>query len=52
MMDQATLDRFFRARRIAVLAVPRDGKPPLATPIWYDYDGTVSASRATIRPSA
>jgi hypothetical protein len=41
MMDAATLDRFFRDRRIAVLAIPRDGKPPLTTPIWYDYDGSV-----------
>jgi nitroimidazol reductase NimA-like FMN-containing flavoprotein (pyridoxamine 5'-phosphate oxidase superfamily) len=41
MMNQATLDRFFRARRVAVLAIPRDAKPPLTSPIWYDYDGTV-----------
>jgi PPOX class probable F420-dependent enzyme len=41
MMDQATLDRFFRDRRVAVLAIPRDdGKPPLTTPIWYDWDGS------------
>jgi len=24
MMDPVTLDRFFRARRVAVLAIPRD----------------------------
>jgi hypothetical protein len=36
----ATLDRFFRDRRVAVLAIPRDaGRPPLTTPIWYDWDG-------------
>jgi hypothetical protein len=41
MMDPATLDRFFRARRVAVLAIPRDdGRPPLTTPIWYDWDGS------------
>ena len=41
-MDEATLDRFFRDRRVAVLAIPRDdGRPPLTTPIWYDWDGTV-----------
>src|SRR5882672_9339215 len=41
MMTAATLDRFFRARRVAVLAIPRDdGRPPLTTPIWYDWDGT------------
>lgn len=42
MMDQATLDRFFRDRRVAVLAIPREaGRPPLTTPIWYDWDGDV-----------
>src|SRR5262245_65648623 len=41
MMDQATLDRFFRDRRVAVLSIPRDdGRPPLTTPVWYDWDGT------------
>jgi len=36
----ATLDRFFHDRRVAVLAIPRDaGRPPLTTPIWYDWDG-------------
>lgn len=39
-MDDHTLDRFLRDRRVAVLAVPRGERPPLATPIWYDYDGT------------
>jgi PPOX class probable F420-dependent enzyme len=40
MMDDATLDRFFRDRRVAVLAIPRDdGRPPLASPVWYDWDG-------------
>ena len=38
-MDARTLDRFLRARRVAVLAIPRDTRPPLVTPIWYDYDG-------------
>ena len=38
-MDQARLDRFLRDRRVGVLAVPRDGKAPLATPVWYDWDG-------------
>jgi nitroimidazol reductase NimA-like FMN-containing flavoprotein (pyridoxamine 5'-phosphate oxidase superfamily) len=42
MMDPATLDRFFRDRRVAVLAIPRDDRrPPLTSPIWYDWDGTV-----------
>ena len=39
-MTEAWLERFFRARRVAVLAIPRAGKSPLATPVWYDYDGT------------
>ncbi|MBI3769570.1 MAG: hypothetical protein HY271_13925 [Deltaproteobacteria bacterium] len=38
-MEPAILDRFLRGRRVAVLAVPRGERPPLATPIWYDYDG-------------
>jgi hypothetical protein len=41
MMDAPTLDQFLRERRVGVLAIPRDGKAPLATPIWYDYDGSV-----------
>jgi nitroimidazol reductase NimA-like FMN-containing flavoprotein (pyridoxamine 5'-phosphate oxidase superfamily) len=39
MIPSADLPRFLRARRVAVLAIPRDGRAPLATPIWYDYDG-------------
>jgi len=39
MIPTAKLPRFLKARRVAVLAIPRDGRPPLATPIWYDYDG-------------
>ena len=40
MMDEPTLDRFFRDRRVAVLSIPRDGgRPPLTHPIWYDWDG-------------
>jgi nitroimidazol reductase NimA-like FMN-containing flavoprotein (pyridoxamine 5'-phosphate oxidase superfamily) len=39
MMDAATLDDFLRDRRVAVLSIPRDGKAPLTTPIWYEYDG-------------
>ena len=42
MMDDRTLDAFFRNRRVAVLAIARDdGKPPLTTPIWYDWDGAL-----------
>jgi PPOX class probable F420-dependent enzyme len=39
MMSASTLDAFLRARRVAVLAIARDGRPPLSSPIWYDYDG-------------
>jgi hypothetical protein len=42
MTASADLDAFLRARRVAVIALPRaTGKPPLTTPIWYDWDGTV-----------
>jgi nitroimidazol reductase NimA-like FMN-containing flavoprotein (pyridoxamine 5'-phosphate oxidase superfamily) len=39
-MTEAWLEVFFRARRVAVLAIPRAGRSPLTTPVWYDYDGT------------
>jgi len=39
MMDDRTLDRFLRDRRVAVLSIPRAGKAPLTTPVWYEYDG-------------
>ncbi len=39
MIPTTELRRFLQARRIGVLAIPRDARPPLATPIWYDYDG-------------
>jgi len=42
MMASAELDAFLRARRVAVIALPRAaGRPPLTTPIWYDWDGSV-----------
>ena len=40
VMNPQSLDRFLRGRRVGVLAIPRGERPPLATPIWYDYDGT------------
>ena len=39
-MEASTLDRFLRGRRVGVLAIPRSARAPLATPVWYDYDGT------------
>jgi len=39
-MKDAWLDKFFRNRRVAVLAMPRADRSPLTTPVWYDYDGT------------
>jgi nitroimidazol reductase NimA-like FMN-containing flavoprotein (pyridoxamine 5'-phosphate oxidase superfamily) len=39
MMDRTVLDRFFRDRRVGVLAIPRDYRPPLTHPVWYDWDG-------------
>src|SRR5260221_13753882 len=42
MMNDRDLDAFFRGRRVAVLAIPHDdGRAPLTTPIWYDWDGSV-----------
>lgn len=38
-MNRAWLETFFRHRRVAVLAIPRAGRSPLATPVWYDWDG-------------
>jgi hypothetical protein len=41
MMNGTDLYRFFRNRRVAVLSIPREpGKPPLTTPVWYDWDGS------------
>ena len=39
-MTERWLEGFFRARRVAVLAIPRAERSPLTTPVWYDYDGT------------
>jgi hypothetical protein len=40
MMIDAALDSFLHGRRVAVLAIPRPAKPPLTSPVWYDYDGS------------
>jgi len=40
-MTEAQMDEFFRARRVAVLSIARDGKPPLTAPIWYEWNGRV-----------
>jgi hypothetical protein len=37
-MEPATLDRFLRARRVAVLAIARSARAPLATPIEITPD--------------
>lgn len=39
MMTETALDAFLRGRRVAVLAIPRPAKPPLTSPVWYEYDG-------------
>ena len=39
-MIDGWLDRFLRQRRVAVLAIPRPGRSPLVTPVWFDWDGT------------
>ncbi len=41
MKIEGWLDRFLRQRRVAVLAIPRPGRSPLATPVWFDWDGSV-----------
>lgn len=38
-MKDGWLEEFLRGRRVAVLAIPRVGRSPLTTPVWYDYDG-------------
>lgn len=47
-MTPEALDAFFRDRHVAVLAVPRADRPPLTSPIWYEYDGRVF--RAQVDP--
>lgn len=39
MMD-GWVERFLRQRRVAVLAIPRPGRSPLATPVWFEWDGS------------
>ena len=39
-MIEGWLDRFLRQRRVAVLAIPRPGRSPLTTPVWFDWDGS------------
>jgi nitroimidazol reductase NimA-like FMN-containing flavoprotein (pyridoxamine 5'-phosphate oxidase superfamily) len=40
-MNDESLNRFLRARRVGVLSIPRSaGKPPLSSPVWYDYNGS------------
>jgi PPOX class probable F420-dependent enzyme len=50
MMDRVALDRFFRDRRVGVLAIPRDGRAPLTHPVWYEWDGT--AFRIQVDPTS
>jgi PPOX class probable F420-dependent enzyme len=54
-MIDGWLDRFLRQRRVAVLAIPRPGRSPLATPVWFDWDGTrlrVQVERASAKARA
>ncbi len=39
MMSDTDRDAFLRDRRVGLLAIARPGKPPLTSPVWYDYDG-------------
>lgn len=37
-MTTAEREAFLREPRVAVLAVPREGRGPLSSPVWYDYE--------------
>jgi nitroimidazol reductase NimA-like FMN-containing flavoprotein (pyridoxamine 5'-phosphate oxidase superfamily) len=39
MIGPPWIDGFLHDRRVGVLAIPRDGRPSLSTPVWYDWDG-------------
>ena len=38
-MTDAERDSFLSDVRVGILAIARDGKGPLALPVWYQYDG-------------
>jgi nitroimidazol reductase NimA-like FMN-containing flavoprotein (pyridoxamine 5'-phosphate oxidase superfamily) len=40
-MDIPTRDEFLREPRVAVVAVARDGDPPLVVPVWFEYEAEI-----------
>ncbi len=36
--EGAEIERFLCARRVAILALARDGRPPLCSPVWYERE--------------
>lgn len=38
-MTDAERDAFLSDVRVGILAIQRDGKGPLALPVWYSYEG-------------
>ncbi|HEY2060206.1 MAG TPA: pyridoxamine 5'-phosphate oxidase family protein [Amycolatopsis sp.] len=38
VMTVTEREKFLAEPHVGVLAVARDGRPPLAVPIWYDYE--------------
>src|SRR5262245_24274067 len=40
-MTRSEREAFLSAVHIGVISIERAGRPPLAVPIWYDYDPTI-----------
>ena len=51
-MTDAERDAFLAERRVAVLAIERDGKGPLCAPVWYRRNGNGEFEMAMADQSA
>jgi nitroimidazol reductase NimA-like FMN-containing flavoprotein (pyridoxamine 5'-phosphate oxidase superfamily) len=40
-MTRSERDAFLSALHVGVISIERAGQPPLAVPIWYDYDPAI-----------
>ena len=40
-MTRSEREAFLSAVHVGVISIERAGRPPLAVPIWYDYDPTI-----------
>ena len=40
-MTRSERDAFLSALHVGVISIERAGRPPLAVPIWYDYDPAI-----------